>query len=1077
MRVLGVDIGMASIGFALLDYDLDTETGSIVKMGVHLFDKAEQPKTGVSLAYARRIARQARKTIRRRVGRLKALRRLFEEYQLGFIPADRVIHATFSEQDRANQEAMPFLSELDPWRLRSEALTRKLEKKELARVLYHIAKHRGFKSTKKGETKDEASESSKMLGAASQNQAAFREANYATIGAYLYAEKLEKGEKVRNGNGNYVNTILRKLNEEEARYILQVQSQQFGERWIDPEFIEGYCEIAFSQKPLKSVEDMVGDCTLEKLSGHIVPRAPRFSRSAELFVVWQKINHLRIIRANGAQDILTPDERRAVYEKAHSQKEISYTHVRKCCQMATEDTFNMLRYTAESKYKKPKAQKGEDAVPDVQKETLSWHKIVAEVEKTKFVELGGYYRLQKILGDDLEGHDFALWDEVARILSFEQDVEALECKLYAQQEEFKLSDEQIQDLVKIHDFKGTVYVSCLAIQKLLPALKEGKHYDQAVLQAGYQVKPQNKGSKLPPFEQTNNPVVNRALAQVRKVINAVIREYGAPHRIHIELAREMTKTFEDRQKIEREQKANQLKNAEAKIKATRDFGEKVSLMRIKLWEEQSGLCLYSGLSISPEELKDPSATQIDHALPYARSYNNSYFNKVLVKTDENQRKGNDTVWEYFKRTKNMPADWERLTHAVKHLPSNKRNNILNQTFARNEEDWKERHLNDTRWMTRAVKTHIEQHLTLPRWGNQKQQVLAINGSVIYYLRGQWGLEKDREKSARHHAQDAAVIAATTPAIIQKVANYNKYQRRAQGQPVITPTPWDSFRRDVLNAVDDIFVSRMPRRSVSGEIASPNPKRIMSHPETGKQIVIERVALETLNAKKLETLIGKEDRNQKLYQLLLARLQEHDDKGDKAFKEPIYLDKNGRQHQVRKVSLYGSPESGKFIRGGLVSNGSQVRVDVFTKAGKFYLCPVYSWHFQVGHTPNQLVALSKKIEEWPVIDETFKFLFTLYPNDFVCLMQQDGQIFEGYYTTTDISVAQIDLRSHDDSKIYPQKDTLVSGRGFGVMRLKSMEKYSIDYFGRRFPVQEKERPAIKQKAQRLDLAKHPDSEPM
>jgi CRISPR-associated endonuclease Csn1 len=154
------------------------------------------------------------------------------------------------------------------------------------------------------------------------------------------------------------------------------------------------------------------------------------------------------------------------------------------------------------------------------------------------------------------------------------------------------------------------------------------------------------------------------------------------------------------------------------------------------------------------------------------------------------------------------------------------------------------------------------------------------------------------------------------------------------------------------------------------------------------------------------------------------------------------------------------------------------VDVFKKEGKFYLCPVYAWHFKIGETPNQVVAQHKKIEDWPVIDESFEFQFTLYPNDLVRLTQKDGQVIEGYYVTTSISLAQIDLRSHDDSKTYQQKDTLVSVRNFGVLSLKSMEKYQVDYFGRRFPVIERERPPIKKKKEkRFDVAHHPDPEQM
>ena len=70
-------------------------------------------------------------------------------------------------------------------------------------------------------------------------------------------------------------------------------------------------------------------------------------------------------------------------------------------------------------------------------------------------------------------------------------------------------------------------------------------------------------------------------------------------------------------------------------------------MKYRLWKEQEGLCPYSGEYIKPELLRDPVATQIDHILPHSRSYDDSYMNKVLCFTDENQRKGNMTPYEYL----------------------------------------------------------------------------------------------------------------------------------------------------------------------------------------------------------------------------------------------------------------------------------------------------------------------------------------------------------------------------------------------------------------------------------------------
>ncbi len=57
---------------------------------------------------------------------------------------------------------------------------------------------------------------------------------------------------------------------------------------------------------------------------------------------------------------------------------------------------------------------------------------------------------------------------------------------------------------------------------------------------------------LPALKDTDievrNPAVARALTETRKVVNAAIREWGKPDEIHIEMARELRKTQEQRRK-------------------------------------------------------------------------------------------------------------------------------------------------------------------------------------------------------------------------------------------------------------------------------------------------------------------------------------------------------------------------------------------------------------------------------------------------------------------------------------------------------------------------------------------------
>lgn len=136
VRVLGLDIGIASIGHSIVEFDVEDFSGKFLNLGVRIFTAAEQPKTGASLALPRREARSARKRLARRSSRLYNIRKLLLEN--GFIT-------------QAEMEEVYYLNEPDIWDLRKEALDRKISSKEFYRILIHIAKRRGFKSIRKSE--------------------------------------------------------------------------------------------------------------------------------------------------------------------------------------------------------------------------------------------------------------------------------------------------------------------------------------------------------------------------------------------------------------------------------------------------------------------------------------------------------------------------------------------------------------------------------------------------------------------------------------------------------------------------------------------------------------------------------------------------------------------------------------------------------------------------------------------------------------------------------------------------------------------------------------------------------------
>lgn len=78
-RILAFDIGISSIGWAF------SENDELKDCGVRIFTKAENPKTGESLALPRRLARSARKRLARRKARLNHLKHLIaNEFKLNY---------------------------------------------------------------------------------------------------------------------------------------------------------------------------------------------------------------------------------------------------------------------------------------------------------------------------------------------------------------------------------------------------------------------------------------------------------------------------------------------------------------------------------------------------------------------------------------------------------------------------------------------------------------------------------------------------------------------------------------------------------------------------------------------------------------------------------------------------------------------------------------------------------------------------------------------------------------------------------------------------------------------------------
>ncbi|MGZ8257227.1 MAG: type II CRISPR RNA-guided endonuclease Cas9, partial [Gallionella sp.] len=597
-----------------------------------------------------------------------------------------------------------------------------------------------------------------------------------------------------------------------------------------------------------------------------------------------------------------------------------------------------------------------------------------------------------------------------------------------------------------------------------------------------------------------NPVVLRALNQARKVVNALIKEYGSPHEVHIEMARDLSRPLKERMEIKKEQEGYRDRNEKAKTEFASDFNvigavKGKEFEKYMLYREQQGKCAYSVEALDINRLFELGYVEIDHALPYSRSFDDSKNNKVLVLAKENRNKGNLTPYEYL----DGKSDSTRWRNFVAFVEGNKtyrlakRSRLLRKDFGADEaKGFRERNLNDTRYICKFFKNYVEQYLQLHSDSAAKRCVV-LSGQMTSFLRARWGLIKVRSDSDRHHALDAVVVAACSHSMVKRLSDYSRRKELQQvregfvdvdtGEIVNPamfqqlhehfPDPWQHFRDEVqlrlniddatllrsemekfgtysaaaLQATRPLFVSRAPQRRNSG---AAHKDTIYAQPErlVAQGGVTQKVALSNLTLKDLDKLIDPH-RNEKLYAAIRARLEQHGGKGDKAFpaNNPLRkpdTDGNPTGPIVRGVTMVIDKLSGIPIRGGIAKNDTMLRVDVFTKANKFHLVPVYV-HHRVTGLPNRAVVAFKDENEWALIDDSFNFCFSMYPNDLIHTKLK-SESYWGYFSGCDRTTGAIGLWAQDRNKL-AGKDGLYR---VGVKMALSIEKFNVDVLGNRYP---------------------------
>jgi len=818
---LGLDIGTNSIGWWLYSTERG-EISDVVDGGVRIFSDGRDPKSKASLAVDRRAARAQRRRRDRFLRRRAALIKRMAD--VGLMPHDPA-------------EAKK-LEQLDPYALRAEGLDRELPLTHLGRALFHLNQRRGFKSNRRTDRGD--NESGKIKDATARLDQAMMAKGARTYGEFLHMRRTEAPTPRETLSVRTRLSVARRgtTDKEEAGYDFYPDrrhlSEEFDRLWsaqaafhpkvLTDELHDEIRLIIFHQRPLKAPE--VGLClfTDEKRLASAHPLNQRR-------ILLETVNALRIAARGEPTRALTLEERDTILHAINNRK---HTKSLSGMAMKLKSLGKEIKLRSDQHFTLETANRDAIACDPVRASLSnpirfgpSWSSLDAEAQ----------------------------WQVIRRIreVQSEADHDALVAWL-----EDRHGLDRAHAVMVVHAPlpEGYGRLGLTATTNILAELEaEVIPYSEAVLRCGWHHSDERTGEVLTElpyygeilerhvipgsfdsakhdpekqapeyFGRITNPTVHIGLNQLRRLVNRIISVYGKPDEIVVELARDLKLSEDQKREVQRDIK----KNTEAAIAR----GEKLeelgvpntgaNRMRMRLWEELGPAigprkCPYSGEAISAAMVFEEGICDVDHILPYSRTLDDSFANRTLCLREWNREKTNQTPWEAWGGT----PKWSAIAANLKNLPSNKSWRFAPDAMERfeGESDFSARALKDTQYLSRIARTYLS---ALYDGGDGKSHVWVVPGRLTEMLRRHWGLNgidaladsvKETGKAKkrtdhRHHAIDAAVIAATDRSLIKRISDMAKRNELYGAEEVVrsVPPPWEGFRADVAAQIRSIIVS-------------------------------------------------------------------------------------------------------------------------------------------------------------------------------------------------------------------------------------------------------------------------------
>lgn len=1026
---IGLDIGIGSVGYAVISRTNNLDA-RIEDIGVRLFDSGENIRQKASNAQERRGYRSTRRLLRRRKHRKERIKKFFLKIKL----MNEMQLKAWQEQN-GNQNVL---------QTRIKGLNEKLTPEEILDCIIHICNRRGYRefygddSKKDNADKDELQ---KIEGGLANFDEIYQSGGYKSVAEMLINAPVFKTETSFADYRNHKNAkryilIKREFVKKELEDILNKQSEYYPQ--LTANNIRIICDdMVFAQRDFETGPgneddktrrfmgfiDSIGQCMYYKDE----KRAYRSTVIADIYALVNCLSQLSFVNTETGEILLPENVAKEIIDTALVNASIT-----------ENDIKNILK---QNKLEMRKPGKLEVTVPDTIR-TLKTLKAVLTNAGYKYEEL--IKENQFDINNPSKLHQLCLL--LSENITPARRIRALKAKGW---------NEKLQKEVIRKKFGGTASVCEKYMVEAIEAFKRGETYGNfqaRMLKEREDALPDIEKQKyLAPFDKkvdeelVKNTVVFKAVNETRKILNELIRKYGSPEYINIEVADDLGRSFKERAKIIK--RINDNKKEKDKIAnklielGLRKEGEvkPFDIERYRLWEEQEGKDLYTGEVIPVEKILS-GIYDVDHIVPFSLILDDTLQNKALVNLGVNrQQKGQQVPLGYL-----SSADKEDYLKRVNTLFKKKKISIkkykyltLSNLYGNRDllSEWKSRNINDTRYITRFLVNYLSANLLFN--SDKAKNVFGVKGIITSRMRRlwlnkkTWGDEQKNRDNNLHHAADAIVIANLTPAYLEIASDkikldriYKDYHKRISeeyltylGKAVNKMVKYYGFNKEYTEKLLATPYSRVP--AMIRNIADEVDIRLWDNSlEFYKDVSEEQFYKnakafyndDTNFAKSVKPVLVSYKQNRK-YQGKFTKdnpLKKNEIKG--AFIEKI--DSLGNVN-ILDAKEYYCAELYKNLQGQTILRGIRY-VDLQKKNKKLYIISSYPEDYK-------------------------KHIMYLFANDYIKVFDKDGKIkFNGYYKSIKNVNRNAIYYKNNNSNILEEKT---------ISKKDVVKKYFVDILGK------------------------------